>query len=265
MKQLKKKALSFDTLQLAPIPRGKKVFFASDFHLGRPDHVATRAREKKIVSWLDSIQPVTHALFLLGDVFDFWIEYKHVIPRGFARFQGKLAAFTDQHIPVYFLIGNHDLWMHDYFFYELNITILRTNVSVIINGKKFLVGHGDALGGSSNYRLVKRFVYDSPACRWLFRQLHPSVGIPLVRYLFNKRCKKNALSTFVPREDLIFNFCKEVVEPYLHHDFYVFGHLHRPYHATIHATSAYYNIGDWISHFTYGVFGRDGFELLQFA
>lgn len=264
LKHLRKKDLSVHTIHLAPLPKHKKIFFASDFHLGIPDHTATHSREKKIVRWLDTIQPETHALFLLGDIFDFWFEYKHVIPKGFARLQGKLASFTDQHIPVYFLVGNHDLWMRDYFLNELNMAVLSNNVSVIINGKKFLVGHGDELGGTKNYRMIKKLIYSSPMCQWIFSKLHPSVGIPLARCISNKSRKRKASSAFTQRNDPIFNFCKELVEPYLHHDFYVFGHLHLPYHASIHAASAYYNVGDWVRHFTYGVFDRDGFRLLQF-
>jgi len=223
-------------------------------------------REKKIVSWLDSIQQEAHALFLLGDIFDFWFEYKHVVPKGFARLQGKLASMTDQHIPVYLLAGNHDLWLHDYFLHELNLTVLRGNITIAISDKKFLVGHGDELGSSKGYKMTKKFIYNSPVLQWLFSKLHPSIGIPLARYVSNKsRCRGKLAEALRQGEDPIFNFCKKLIEPYQHHDFYIFGHLHRPYQAAIHETSAYYNLGDWINHFTYGVFDGRSFKLLQFA
>ncbi|MEM7055877.1 MAG: UDP-2,3-diacylglucosamine diphosphatase [Bacteroidota bacterium] len=265
MKQLKKKDLGIATIHLAPLPKHKKIFFASDFHLGNPNHIATHSREKKIVSWLDSIQQEAHALFLLGDVFDFWFEYKHVIPKGFARLQGKLASFTDQHIPVYFLVGNRDLWARDYFINELNIAVLSNNASMTVNGKKFLVGHGDELSGNKNYRIIKKLIYNSPIFQWIFSKIHPRAGIPLARCISNKIHRRSAASASTQRKDPIFSSCKELIEPYLHHDFYIFGHTHLPYQASIHAASTYYNVGDWVRHFTYGVFDRDGFRLLQFA
>lgn len=263
-KAIGKQTFSIHNIHLKALPRQKQVFFASDFHLGAPDYTATHTREKKIVRWLNSIQPEAHALFLLGDIFDGWFEYKQAIPKGFARLQGKLADFADQAIPVYLLVGNHELGIRDYFLRELNITVLRNHTAVNIADKTFLVGHGDEFVNNWPYKFLKKFIYNNPICQWLFRQLHPDVGLPLAAWISNKGHQPNRMANVMPKKDHILVFCKEKIEPYWHHDFYVFGHLHKPYHAFLHPSSSYYNLGDWINHGTYGVFDGAKFEIAQF-
>ncbi|MEO1301350.1 MAG: UDP-2,3-diacylglucosamine diphosphatase [Bacteroidota bacterium] len=246
----------FDTLTLPPLPKGKKVFFASDFHLGTPQ---AHDRERKIVDWLESILPIAHALFLLGDIFDLWFEYKHVVPKGFTRFQGKLAHFADQGIPVYLLLGNRDLGMYDYLHRACNVRLFRHHVSAIIHQRTFLIGHGDLLAGSRSYKRTRKIIYENPTFRWLFRQLHPDLGLPLLKWLTN--AWHNQQHTCMPHPDPIFQACQDLLEPVKHHDFYIFGHLHKPCHAMVHANSAYYNIGDWVQHATYGAFDGEVFSL----
>ena len=166
--------MTFRIDQLAP---GQKVYFASDFHLGVPDAASSRAREQKIVRWLDQVKHDAAAILLLGDIFDFWFEYRHTIPKGFIRLQGKLAEITDSGIPVLFFTGNHDMWMFDYFPQELNIPILREPISTTINGHSFYIGHGDGLGpGDHTYKLIKK-VFANKACQWAFARIHPNLGI----------------------------------------------------------------------------------------
>src|SRR5438309_3255112 len=127
------------------IASGKSIYFLSDFHLGAPNAAASLQREKIIVRFLDEIKARTAMLFIVGDLFDFWYEYKKVVPRGFVRILGKLAEFTDSGIPVHFFVGNHDMWMRNYFETELNIAVYFEPKEFLFNNKTFHIGHGDGL------------------------------------------------------------------------------------------------------------------------
>lgn len=242
--------------QLSP---GKKLFFASDFHLGTPNREGSLLREKKIIRWLENIQPEAQAVFLLGDIFDFWFEYKHVIPKGFIRLLGKLADFTDQGIPVIFFTGNHDMWMFDFFPQELNVTIYREPQTMTINQKKFLIGHGDGLGnGDRTYKLMKK-LFANPFCQWAFGWLHPNLGIALAQSWSRKsRINHQDLHSIDPPDDRLFAYCQDL-EKEKHHSYYIFGHNHEPCSLEINPNSYYLNLGEWVNHFTYAVF--DGTEL----
>ena len=151
------------------LPENKKIYFASDNHLGAPTAAESKPREAKFVQWLDNIKADAGAIFLLGDLFDFWFEYKTVVPKGFVRTLGKLAELRDSGIPIYFFVGNHDLWMDDYFETELGILVYRRLLEVECAGKRFLIGHGDGLGpGDKGYKRMKK-VFTNPFCKWLFR------------------------------------------------------------------------------------------------
>ena len=241
---------------LSRLEPGKKIFFASDFHLGVQDSLI---REKKIVNWLNQIQPETAALFLLGDIFDFWFEYKHVVPKGFTRFLGKLASFTDQGIPVVFFTGNHDMWMFDFFPSELNIPIYREPQAIMINEKQFFIGHGDGLGqGDRSYKLLKG-IFTNPFCQWAFRWLHPNMGMALAHlWSQNSRINSQDEGIIPPEEDRLLAYCKDL-ESKQHHDYYIFGHNHQPTEIEVNENSRYTNLGEWVNHFTYAVF--DGYSL----
>ena len=161
------------------LPKNKKIYFASDNHLGLPHSEASRVREKHFVSWLEEVRKDAAAIYLLGDLFDFWIEYKTVVPKGFVRVLGKLAELSDSGIPITFFTGNHDLWMRDYFQKELNITVHRQPITLTIGTTRFLIGHGDGLGpGDKGYKLMKK-LFTNPFSQWLFRWLHPDLGSPI--------------------------------------------------------------------------------------
>ena len=245
------------------IPTGKKVFFASDFHLGVPDKVSSAKREKKIVAWLDQIKEEAHAIFLVGDIFDFWFEYKRSIPKGFIRFQGKIAELTDSGIPVIFFTGNHDMWMFDYFPKELNVAIYRNPTLFTFNNKKILVAHGDGLGpGNYNYKWLLK-IFTNKICHWLFARIHPNTGIRLA----NKWSKSSRLANTAKKqkykEEWLLTYCKEV-EAFHHHDYYVFGHRHLPLELPVNNDSTYINLGEWVNYFTYGVFDNDQMALHTF-
>ena len=161
------------------LPEGKKIFFASDFHLGVPSKEASRKREQLICEWLKEIKPRCAELFLVGDVFDFWFEYKHAIPKGFVRLQAAIADFTDSGIPVHYFTGNHDMWVFDYFENELGVKMHRNSIIREINGYQMMIGHGDGLGpGDYGYKFIKK-VFANKICQWAFARLHPNFGIGL--------------------------------------------------------------------------------------
>ena len=169
------------------LPKNKKIYFASDNHLGLPHLEASRVREKHFVSWLEEVRKDAAAIYLLGDLFDFWFEYKTVVPKGFVRVLGKLAELSDSGIPITFFTGNHDLWMRDYFQKELNVTVYRQPITLTIGTTRFLIGHGDGLGpGDKGYKLMKK-LFTNPFSQWLFRWLHPDLGVRLGQYLSKKK------------------------------------------------------------------------------
>ena len=181
------------------LTQGKKIYFASDNHLGAPNFKESLFREKKFVSWLDEIKDDAEAVVLVGDVFDLWFEYKEVVPKGFTRTLGKLAEISDAGISIHYFVGNHDMWLRDYFQKELNITVHRGSKVFNINDKKLFVAHGDGLGpGDKSFKLMKK-VFTNPFFNWCFRCIHPDLGIKIGKYFSNKNRLKSAV------EDLKFN------------------------------------------------------------
>ncbi|WP_298478526.1 UDP-2,3-diacylglucosamine diphosphatase [uncultured Maribacter sp.] len=243
------------------IPEGKKVYFASDNHLGAPNIKQSLPREKKFVAWLDEIKEDAAAIFLLGDLFDFWMEYKMVIPKGFTRTLGKLAELSDAGIPIYYFVGNHDLWMNGYFEEELNIPVYHTTQQFKLNDTSFFIGHGDGLGpGDKGFKRMKK-VFTNPLAKWLFKWLHPDIGVRLGQYLSvkNKLISGDEDVKFLGEEnEWLVQYAKRKLESQ-HYDYFVFGHRHLPLEIDLNGKSTYVNLGDWISYYTYGVF--DGTKL----
>ena len=185
------------------IPKGKKIYFASDNHLGAPTKEASFPREKKFVAWLDEVKHDAAAIFLLGDLFDFWFEYKTVVPRGFTRTFGKLAEISDSGIPVHYFVGNHDLWMNGYFEEELNIPVYHKPKEFTFNDKTFFIGHGDGLGPyDKGYKRMKK-VFTNPFFKWVFRWAHPDIGMRIAQYLSvkNKLISGDDDATFLGEEN----------------------------------------------------------------
>ena len=250
------------------LPENKKIYFASDNHLGAPTAAESKPREAKFVQWLDSIKADAGAIFLLGDLFDFWFEYKTVVPKGFVRTLGKLAELRDSGIPIYFFVGNHDLWMDDYFETELGIPVYRRPLEVECAGKRFLIGHGDGLGpGDKGYKRMKK-VFTNPFCKWLFRWLHPDIGVRLAQYLSVKnKLISGAEDVHFLGEDneWLVQYCKRKLETQ-HYDYFLFGHRHLPMTIKVGEGSTYINTGDWIHYFTYAVFDpKTGLEIKEFT
>lgn len=241
---------------------GKHVYFGSDSHLGAPTSSDSLPREKKLVQWLEGIKDDAQVIFLLGDLFDFWFEYKRVVPKGFVRILGKLAELTDAGIPIYFFVGNHDLWMSDYFQKELNIPVYHKPHIFEINGKQFLIGHGDGLGpNDKGYKRMKK-MFTNPFCKWLFRWLHPDLGVRLAQHLSvkNKLISGEEDAKFLGEDnEWLVQYAKRKLET-RHYDYFIFGHRHLPLNIELNPKSQYINLGDWIKYFTYGKF--DGNEFL---
>jgi UDP-2,3-diacylglucosamine hydrolase len=240
----------------------KKIYFASDQHFGAPTVEKSKVREQKFVNWLNEIKTDADILFLLGDLFDFWFEYKKAVPKGFVRVLGKLAELRDSGIQIYFFVGNHDLWMGDYFETELNIPVYHKPKEFIFNNKTFLIGHGDGLGpGDNGYKRMKK-VFTNPFSKWLYRWLHPDIGIRLAQYLSvkNKLISGEEDVKYLGEDNewLVLYCKKELTEK--HYDYFVFGHRHLPLEISLNENSKYINTGDWVSYFTYAIF--DGQEML---
>ncbi len=251
---------------ISSLTANKKIYFASDFHLGAPSLKESREREFTIVKWLNQIEADAQAIFLLGDIFDFWFEYKYVVPKGFVRLLGKLADLTDKGIPVVFFTGNHDMWMFDYFPQELNIPIYRQAQTITINDKKILIGHGDGLGETGwSYKLLKK-IFSSSICQWAFARIHPNFGFRIAHFWSKKSREGSSLSASDspdPEKEWIFKYCQKIEEQ-AHHDYYVFGHRHLTLDLEINQQSRYINIGEWMDQYTYGIFDGKTFKLLQF-
>jgi UDP-2,3-diacylglucosamine hydrolase len=243
-----------------------KIYFASDFHLGAPNESSSREREKRIIRWLDQVSQDAAEIFIVGDLFDFWFEYKRAIPRGFVRIQGKIAELTDRGIPLHLFTGNHDMWIFDYIPSELGVNLYRDPIVREWNGKKFFIGHGDGLGpGDHSYKFIKK-VFANKLCQWLFARLHPNFGIGLANYFSRKSRIATALDDdkFLGEDkEWLVQFCKDKLKEE-HFDFFVFGHRHLPIDFDLPGGSKYYNLGEWIQYNTYLEFDGNSCELKSF-
>ncbi len=235
--------------------------------MGAPDYESSRERERLIVSWLDEIKDNCGELFLVGDLFDFWFEYKKAIPKGFVRLQGKIAEFTDEGIPVHVFTGNHDMWMFDYLPQELGIKLYKKPIHREFSGKKFMIGHGDGLGpGDHGYKFIKK-VFANPLSQWLFARLHPNLGISMADYWSGKSRRANRAEDekFLGEEnEWLAIYCKEYLKKE-HIDYFIFGHRHLPLDIKLDKDSRYVNLGEWMNYQTYAVFDGEKLELKEFS
>jgi len=232
-----------------------RIYFLSDFHLGAPDAATSLQREKRIVDFLEEISKDASEIFILGDLFDFWFEYRKVVPKGFVRILGKLASISDSGTPIHFFTGNHDMWMRDYFQKEMNISVYHEPVAFTLQDKKVLIGHGDGLGpGDHGYKFLKK-IFRNPLAKFLFGIFPPVLGIGLANYFSRKsRAKTGKQDEVFEGEDKewLVTYCKEILQS-KHYDYFVFGHRHLPLDIQLNENSRYINLGDWISHYTYAV------------
>lgn len=243
-----------------------KKYFISDIHLGLPPAEDSLKREKLLVKWLDEIKDHAEELYLLGDIFDFWHEYKHVVPKGFVRFLGKLSELTDNGTKLYFFSGNHDIWAYNYFRTELGAEIHHKPLVGEFNGARYFLAHGDGLGpGDPGYKLLKS-IFRNRISQFLFARLHPNFALWLGKtWSKNSRYAKGIVAKEFAGEEkeqqLI--FAKRMLKKE-HFDVFIFGHRHIPFDIQISEKSRVINLGDWIYSFTYGILDNNRFELLPY-
>ena len=248
------------------LPAGKKIYFASDFHLGVPDDESSKKREKLLVKWLESIRHDAHSVYLLGDTFDFWFEYKHTIPKGFTRFLGKLAEIRDAGIPIFMFIGNHDMWMFDYFPRELGIPVIREQQVLVVGKQKLLIGHGDGLGpGDRFYKILRAGLFHNRFFQWVFNWVHPNLGMALA-HAWSKSSRISNLKKEQfqnEKNEFLFAYCTEM-EKTQHFDYYIYGHRHLPLDLPVGPSSRYINLGEWVNFTTYAVYDGVKVGLMSF-
>lgn len=248
------------------LPTGKKIYFISDFHLGVPDHERSLEREKKIVRWLNQIRDNAAIIYLMGDVFDYWFEYKHAVPKGYVRLLGKLAELSDSGIEIHYFTGNHDMWVFNYLPTEIGLTLHREPIFREYNQQKFYLGHGDGLGpGDHGYKFIKK-LFANRFAQWMFARFHPNFGISLMRY-FSKKSRiatgdDDANFLGEDKEWLIIH-SKEVLQKE-HFDYFIFGHRHLPLDISLGKNSRYINLGEWINHFMFAEFDGTTVTLRKF-
>jgi UDP-2,3-diacylglucosamine hydrolase len=247
--------------------KGKKIYFASDFHLGAPNRESSREREHRIVSWLNEIATDAAEIFLVGDIFDFWFEYKRVVPKGFTRLLGKMSELTDGGIAVHVFTGNHDMWIFDYLPEECGVKLYRAPIERIWNNKKFMIGHGDGLGPDDHgYKFIKK-VFANRACQWLFARLHPNFGIGLANFFsgYSRSTTGDKDKVFLGEDkEWLIIYCKEVLQK-THFDYFVFGHRHLPMEIKLNENSKYINLGEWLHSNTYAEFDGEKLTLKTFV
>ncbi len=247
------------------IPQNKKVYFASDIHMGLFPPEKSEERSKHFVQWLTEIQPTAAALFLVGDVFDFWYEYKKVVPRGFVRFLGKICEFVDNGIPVHFFAGNHDIWVADYLPKEIGIILHREPYCTTINGKNFYIAHGDGLGpGDYSYKILRK-IFTNPILQFMFSRIHPNLAFTFGHWWSKQsRYSKGIYEEFlgVEKEYLIL-YAKEILEKQPI-NYFVFGHRHIPMDIELSPTSRHINLGEWISAYTYAEFDGNDLQIKSY-
>ncbi|MEA2107250.1 MAG: UDP-2,3-diacylglucosamine diphosphatase [Bacteroidota bacterium] len=241
-----------------------KIYFASDVHLGLPNYKESLAREKRFVQWLDSIKHDAKEIILLGDIFDFWFEYKRAIPRGFTRFLGKLCEITDSGIPVHFFTGNHDMWIFDYLPKETGIILYKEPIVKEYSGKKFFLAHGDGLSpGDRSYKLLKK-IFASRFSQWLFARFHPNIGIWIANtWSTHSRYSRETRPFEGEDKEWLILYSKKLLKSE-DYDYMVYGHRHLPMDLQLNEKTRYINLGDWITNFTYAVFDGEKMELQKF-
>ncbi|MCB0822751.1 MAG: UDP-2,3-diacylglucosamine diphosphatase [Bacteroidales bacterium] len=242
----------------------KKIYFVSDSHFGVPNRELSRIREDLFIRWLDMIKPEAEALYIMGDLFEFWFEYKTVVQKGYVRLLGKLAEITDSGIPVTFFRGNHDVWAFDYLAEELGIKIYPDTQTTMLKGHKFFLGHGDGLGeGDNGYKFLKK-VFRNKVNQFLFRWLHPDIGTGMGLYWSNQSRVANENSGLEAVNqagiDRISGFCKAELEKDPDIEYFIFGHVHKPEVVDLNGKAKYFSIGDWINYYSYLVFDGETLE-----
>jgi len=248
-------------------PRRDVIYFASDQHFGAYDPGLTQARERHFVRWLDHIRHDATELYLVGDLFDFWFEYKKVIPKGYPRLFGKLAELRDAGLPITLFAGNHDLWYKDYFPKYFDIPVMHGPIEREFFGKQYFIAHGDGRGpGDTGYKLMRK-VFVNPVSKWAFGWLHPNLGVGLADWASRKSRQAHAPLDEIDHGDreMLYQYVKRKVEEGGdRYDYYVFGHRHLVKFRPVGERAHLVLLGDWLRYFSYLRVDADGPKLFSF-
>lgn len=248
------------------ISANKSAYFASDQHFGAPNSKSSKVREALFLQWLNEIEKDCEVLFLLGDLFDFWVEYKYVVPKGFVRILGKIASMQDNGCKIFFFTGNHDLWIKNYFQEELGIAVFHSKQYFLIDNKLFLIAHGDGLGpNDKGYKRMKK-LFTNRIAQYFFRALHPDLGMKLGNYFSrkNKLISGNEDVVFLGEEaEWLIQYAKKKLDNH-QINYFVFGHRHLPLKVQLSKKSTYINLGDWIQYFTFAKWNSGKIALIDY-
>jgi UDP-2,3-diacylglucosamine hydrolase len=247
------------------LEKKKKLYFVSDVHLGAQALSDNTMRERLFADWLSEISTDAAAVFLMGDIFDFWFEYRKVVPRGHTRVLGRIAEMTDSGIPVHFFTGNHDIWVFDYLPLETGVTVHRDYYTTELMGKKFFLAHGDGLDKNDKGYLMLKKIFKSRILQWLFARLHPNFAVGIAhRWSKNSRLSKKVSGpAFEAENEGMYEFALSVLEKE-HFDYFIFGHRHRLANLEMNENTRFILLGEWIKTFSYGVFDGEKFELKKY-
>ena len=236
-------------------------YFASDVHLGLTWEEYDHTRERIFAGWLDSIRKDAKEVYLVGDVFDFWFEYKRVVPKGFTRTLGKISEMTDAGIKVHFFTGNHDMWLRNYFERECGMIVHYRGELVSHAGKTIMVAHGDNISteGQPMLRIMNR-VFRSSLARRMFRKLlHPDLSMRFGKWWSAKSRKSKALKEeFRGEDEFLVKYARECVATGLPIDYFVFGHIHCAEDYALNERSRVIFLGEWIEDPHYAVLDSEG-------
>ncbi|MCL1942666.1 MAG: UDP-2,3-diacylglucosamine diphosphatase [Candidatus Azobacteroides sp.] len=243
----------------------KKIYFASDAHLGARSIQNPKEHEKKLVRWLDFIKHDAAAVYFMGDMLDFWFEYKKTVPRGFVRFFGKLAELTDSGIEIHWFTGNHDIWIFDYIPKELGVIVHKKPEEIRLGEKNFFLAHGDGLADKSKSFKIVRSLFHNRFCQRLFSCIHPRWAIGMA-HAWSNHSRENGenIPYLGENNEFLVLFSKEYLKTHPDIHFFIFGHRHILLDLMLAENSRIIILGDWISHFSYAAFDGENLSLLLF-
>lgn len=246
----------------------KNVYFLSDAHLGSLALDHRRTQERRLVRFLDSIKEKAAAVYLLGDMFDFWDEYKYVVPKGYTRFLGKLSELTDRGVEVHFFTGNHDLWTYGYLEQECGVIVHRKPETTEIYGKVFFLAHGDGLGDPDKRFKFLRRLFHNRTCQRLLNAIHPRWGMALglnwAKHSRLKRANGKELPYMGEDREFLVLFTKEYMKTHQNVDYFIYGHRHIELDIMLERKVRVMILGDWIWQFTYVVFDGEHMFMEQY-
>ena len=243
--------------------RGKKVYFLSDLHLGASYFADAKAKERAVVQWLDSIKHTAAEIYLLGDILDYWYEYRTVVPRGYVRFLGKLAELSDAGVKLHWFIGNHDIWIFDYLPSELGVEVIDGSVERVIMGKRFFLAHGDGVGRHEWSFALIRSLFRNRFCQWLYAAIHPRWTIPFAHGWSSHSRKSDGMKPSEKAIECVEKFTAEYASTHSEIDYFVYGHLHILKNEPVGAKSRMVVLGDWITLNSWAEFDGDSLVLKQ--